>query len=141
MLFRSPWTWNGENDKINFDSLSKDGKLFCPPILTKLILDREPQKTIAWVDKVVKRFDFQRVIPCHLNNNIKTTPQEFSAAFDVLRSQPGTITNQQPLAEDLALLQKASDLLTKFGVVGPSLVCDGEPARTLGRFAGIATQK
>ena len=136
-----PWTWNGENDKINFDSLSKDGKLFCPPILTKLILDREPQKTIEWVDKVVKRFDFQQVIPCHLNNNVKATPQDFLAAFNVLRSKPGTIANQQPLAEDLALLQEASDLLTKFGVVGPSLVCDGEPARTLGRFAGIVTQK
>jgi len=130
-----PWTWNGNADTINFETISKGGKLFCPPILTKLILDREPQRTITWVDRVVQRFDFQRVIPCHLRNNVPATPQEFSAAFDVLRSSPGTITNQRPLAEDLALLQKASDLLTQYGIVGPSLVCDGEPARTKGRFS------
>jgi Domain of unknown function (DUF4336) len=128
-----PWTWkDGTADQVNFDAISRGGTLFCPPILTKLILDREPQRTIAWVDRVVQRFDFQRVIPGHLNNNVKATPREFSEAFSVLR---GTQQPQRPLAEDLALLQKASDLLTQYGVVSPSLVCDGEPARTIGRFA------
>jgi hypothetical protein len=128
-----PWTWkDGSADQVNFDAISRGGTLFCPPILTKIILDREPQRTIAWVDRVVERFDFQRVIPGHLNNNVKATPREFSEAFSVLG---GTQLPQRPLTEDLSLLQKASDLLTKYGVVSPSLVCDGEPARTIGRFA------
>jgi hypothetical protein len=130
-----PWTWHANNvDQRSFDAISKKGALFCPPILTKLILDREPQRTIMWVDKVCQRFDFKRVIPGHLNNNLKAGPKEFSAAFDMLRSTPGKRYPQRPLPEDLALLQKASDLLTKFGVVGPSQVCDGEPARQKGRF-------
>jgi hypothetical protein len=72
-----------------------------------------------------------------LNNNVAATPKDFRAAFDVLASDPqqGIVKSQRPLPEDLALLQKASDLLTKFGVVGPSKVCDGEPARSVGRFA------
>uniref|UniRef100_A0A7S4J269 Uncharacterized protein n=2 Tax=Odontella aurita TaxID=265563 RepID=A0A7S4J269_9STRA len=133
-----PWTWHANGaDRANFDAISKGGALFCPPILTKLILDREPVKTLEWVDRVASRFDFERVIPCHLNNDVKATPKDFRAAFDVLTSDPktGRIRNQRPLAEDLALLQKASDLLTDFGVVGVSEVCDGEAARVEGRFA------
>jgi hypothetical protein len=132
-----PWTWRGNADQTNFEAISKNGAPFCPPILTKLILDREPQRTIEWVDTVSRRFDFKRVIPSHLNNNIKAGPKEFSTAFDMLRSMPPGKQPypQRPLTEDLALLQKASDLLTRVGVVGPSQVCDGEPARKKGRFA------
>ena len=116
-----PWTWHDNNaDLANFNAISQNGKLFCPPILTKLILDREPQRTLDWVNRITTRFAFTHVIPGHLNNYVKTTPKEFSAAFDPLRSNPksGKVYPQRALAEDLALLQEASDLLSKFGVVG-----------------------
>jgi len=134
-----PWTWNGDSDKINFDAISKNGQLFCPPILTKLILDREPEITLRWVDRVCQRFpDMRRIIPCHLNNDIQvSSARDFSDAFEVLRSNPINSKSQRPLAEDLALLQKASDLLTNLKIVGPSLVCDGETARKVGRFASL----
>ena len=133
-----PWTWHDNDaDLKNFQAISKGGAMFCPPILTKLILDRNPYETLNWVDRITSRFNFQRVIPSHLNNNIIAGPKEFYSAFDPLRSDPKTgIINQRPLAEDLALLQKASDILTNFGVVAASKVCDGEPARTDGRFKG-----
>lgn len=132
-----PWAWHDNDaDLKNFNAISQGGSLFCPPILTKLILDREPDRTLKWVDTVCRRFQFERVIPCHLNNNVKAGPKEFRAAFDVLLGRgPDSIRSQRSLPEDLALLQKASDSLTKLGVVGPSQVCDGEPARVVGRFA------
>ena len=132
-----PWSWPDDvTDQRNFDAISQGGKLFCPPILTKLILDREPDATLEWVDRVVQRFpQTQRVLACHLNGNVKATVQDFSHAFDPLRSRPGNLVPQRALGEDLALLQEASDLLTKTNVVAPSLVCDGEPARVEGRFA------
>ena len=132
-----PWSWKADDaDQVNFDAISQSGKLFCPPILTKLILDREPERTLAFVDQVATRFpDMKRIIPCHLNNNIPVTgSKEFYQAFDPLRSRPGKLVPQRALAEDLALLQKASDRLTELGVVAPSEICDGEPARTEGRF-------
>jgi hypothetical protein len=133
-----PWTWHAnDRDLENFRAISKQGAPFCPPILTKLILDREPQATLEWVDRVCQRFPFVRIIPGHLNNNLSAGPKEFSSAFDMLRSKPNNPYPQRPLPEDLALLQKASDLLTHLGVVGPSKVCDGEPARQIGRFAKI----
>lgn len=131
-----PWTWNGSDDKFNFDTISEGGKLFCPPILTKLILDREPIGTLAWVDRVCERFpEMKRIVPCHLNNNVHASANDFYHAFDSLRSTPANPVPQRALPEDLALLQKASDILTDLHVVGPSLVCDGEPARIRGRFA------
>jgi hypothetical protein len=132
-----PWSWASDSaDQANFDAISEKGRLFCPPILTKLILDREPAATLAWVDRIVERFPkLQRVLPSHLNGNVSATAREFSAAFDPLRSRPGHLMPQRPLAEDLALLQQASDLLTRAHIVGPPLVCDGEPARVQGRFA------
>ena len=108
--------------------------------MTKLILDREPEATLAWVNRISNNFDFKRVIPCHLENDISARPEQFRKAFDVLENNPSMgkeIRPQRPLPEDLALLQEASDILTKFGVVGPSKVCDGEPARTMGRFASL----
>lgn len=133
-----PWTWNKDKDLENFQAISNHGKIFCPPILTKLILDREPEKTLLWRDRICDRFDFVRIIPSHLNNNIKATKADFKEAFEVLANNPKTgkpVVTQRPLAEDLALLQTASDILTKYGIVGPSEVCDLELARAVGRFA------
>jgi hypothetical protein len=135
-----PWTWHDNDaDLANFDAISQGGKLFCPPILTKLILDREPQRTLDWADRIVGRFDFTHVIPGHLNNYVRANGKEFAMAFDPLRSNPrgGKVYPQRALAEDLALLQEASDLLTNIGVVAQSQVCDLEMARTVGRFAPI----
>jgi hypothetical protein len=120
-----PWTWHDNDaDLANFIAISQNGKLFCPPILTKLILDREPEKTLEWVNRITQRFDFTHVIPAHLNNFVKVGPKEFSLAFDPLRSNPkdGKVIPQRALAEDLALLQEASDVLTKYGVVGECVV-------------------
>eukprot|EP00804_Cyclotella_cryptica_P019775 CCRYP_009671-RA/>CCRYP_009671-RA protein AED:0.11 eAED:0.11 QI:107/1/1/1/1/1/5/328/561 len=136
-----PWTWHDNDaDLANFNAISQSGKLFCPPILTKLILDREPEKTLEWVNRITQRFEFTHVIPAHLNNFVKAGPKEFSQAFDPLRSNPknGNVFPQRALAEDLALLQEASDLLTKYGVVAESKVCDLEQARRVGRFAAFA---
>jgi Domain of unknown function (DUF4336) len=135
-----PWTWNpNDADQLNFDYISQNGKLFCPPILTKLILDREPVATLEFVDRVCTRFsNMKRIIPCHLNNNVEVKgSNDFYQAFDMLRSLPGNPKPQRALPEDLALLQKASDVLTQTGVVGPSVICDGEPARRIGRFAKV----
>jgi len=140
-----PWTWNSNDaDQVNFDAISQSGNLFCPPILTKLILNREPVATLAWVDAVTSRFkDMQRVIPGHLNNNIErgNLANEFYHAFDVLRvnAKNKSLPKARILAGDLALLQAASDTLTDLNVVAPSQVCDGEPARNFVNFASRFT--
>jgi len=135
-----PWSWeDGDKDLESFAAY-KD-TLFCPPILTKLILDREPEAVLDWVRRVTTKFQFVRIIPGHLDNNVKASPKDFAAAFDFLREGGEWENNNkhrnrtekggkkmmmrkkaQPLDDDLRLLQNASDFLTKFGVVDESKV-------------------
>ena len=61
----------------------------------------------------------KRVVPCHLNNDVKASATDFYLAFDALRC-PGK--QRGPLREDLQLLQNASDILTQYGVISPTQV-------------------
>lgn len=122
------------------------------PILSELILNREPDAVLRWVEDVC-RWDFQRIIPCHLENDIAADKYDFSRAFDFLRSnraaiepmrrsngfwkamndlitwfipQPSRasqrITLPRPTDEDLFLLRTTSEILTRLGVVAPPRV-------------------
>ena len=115
-----PWSWpNGDADLENFNAFQN--KLFCPPILTQLILNREADRTLEFVDQVATRFSgMKRIIPGHLDNNIPASAKDFSKAFGSLRTcdaPPG------PLKEDLKLLQSVSQEFTKLGIVAPNGVC------------------
>lgn len=114
-----PWSWVRSEDK-NFKALQGSG-LFVAPILTKLILDREPRKVLAWVD-MVSKWPIKRIIPCHYANNIKAGGKEFRKAFSFLDSNNKSPSAGAPLKEDLALLDGVSDIFTKLGVVAKSEV-------------------
>ena len=115
------------------------------PVLTELILNREPEKVLAFVEKVSK-WPIRRIIPGHLNNNIIiNNSREFSNAFNFLRSKktdrqqtiPSSnilslflnkkkdeeVHNESELeANDLKLMRTLSDLFTKLGVIAPSKI-------------------
>ncbi len=115
-----PWSWpEGDVDLQNFNAFKN--KLFCPPILTQLILNREVDRTLMFVNRVATRFSgMKRIIPGHLDNNIPATAKDFSKAFGSLRkcdAPPG------PLKDDLNLLQSVSKEFTKLGIVAPDGVC------------------
>ncbi|KAL3806580.1 LOW QUALITY PROTEIN: hypothetical protein ACHAXA_003407 [Cyclostephanos tholiformis] len=82
-----PWPWHeGDVDIANFDVISQGRTLFCPPILTKLILDRDPECAQEWIASWDGSIS---VIPGHLNNYVKADRREFAMAFDPLRSNAG----------------------------------------------------
>jgi hypothetical protein len=72
-----------------FVELRGNGRLFVAPILQTLILNRAPQQTIAWADRVAG-WNFDRIIPCHFEAPITTTPQAFRSAFAFLEGQSPT---------------------------------------------------
>ena len=53
-----------------------------------------------------------------MDNNIAASPADFSKAFDFLDSNK----KPEPLQDDFALLNAASDVFTKFGIVAKSQV-------------------
>lgn len=72
----------------------------------------------------VAKWRFKRIIPAHLANDIRASPADFKQAFSFLRTRTAIaetlgIPEPSPRKEDLFLLETASDLLTKIGVVDP----------------------
>jgi len=78
-----PWKWV-EDDLPSFRALQ--GGLLVAPILQKLILNREPEKVLAWADAVSK-WPIKRIIPCHLENDVRASSAEFRRAFNFLEKK------------------------------------------------------
>ena len=117
-----PFQWR-ENWQDSFDILRGNGRIFVAPILQSLILNRAPQETINWADKVAK-WDFQWIIPCHFDAPIKAEPQQFRQAFAFLEKQPvgGFVSSNSYLLPegDFKLLRDIDAGLNKFGIVPPA---------------------
>ncbi len=118
-----PFKWN-PNWQRSFDALRGNGRLFVAPVLQTLILNRSPRETLAWADKVAS-WDFQRIVPCHLDSPIAASPQEFRQAFSFLEKQPAVSaglfdSGTYPLPEvDFQILRELDESLNKFGIVPP----------------------
>ena len=117
-----PFQWR-ENWQDSFDILRGNGRIFVAPILQSLILNRAPQETINWADKVAK-WDFQWIIPCHFDAPIKAESQQFRQAFGFLERQPvgGFISSNNYLLpeDDFKLLRGIDAGLNRLGIVPPA---------------------
>jgi hypothetical protein len=79
-------------------------------------MNREPDKVLDWADSV-SEWDFKRVIPSHMENDVTTTPADFRRAFTFLESD--TPLGPQPTDKDYFLLDFVSELFTKIGIIAP----------------------
>jgi Domain of unknown function (DUF4336) len=111
-----PFDWQTEWQQ-GFADLQADGRLLVAPILQTLILNRAPSQTLAWVDRVAQ-WDFERIIPCHFDAPISTTPAEFRSAFDFLKS--GGAADVKKSDRDADLLREIDRQLVKWRVIFPA---------------------
>ncbi|GAB4534121.1 MAG: DUF4336 domain-containing protein [Pleurocapsa sp.] len=117
-LFPFDWQVNWYN---TFTNLRGNGRLLVAPILRTLILNRAPEETLEWANQVA-RWDFERIIPCHFDNAIAATPQEFRQAFSFLEQHPAIEVGLYPQSlpeEDLQLLQDIDRRLYQSRLVPP----------------------
>jgi hypothetical protein len=110
-----PFDWQAGWER-KFTDLPTDGRLLVAPILQTLILNRAPQQTIAWVDRVAK-WDFKQIIPCHFDAPIPTTPTQFRTAFDFLDRD--RVARLLP-ADELRLLQQIERGLVWWRIIVPA---------------------
>ncbi len=108
-----PFRWQSHWEE-GFARLRGDGSIFVAPILQTLILNRAPQATLAWVNRVAQ-WNFDRIIPCHFDAPIAANPQQFRTAFDFL-ARPSTANNH----DDLGLLQQIDRQLTWWRIIVPN---------------------
>lgn len=111
-----PWDWVGD-DKASFDALT--GGLFVAPILQTLILNRNPIEVLDFADAVSK-WDIERIIPAHFQNNLKYTGADFRKAYTFLEKGGEPKGQPKPLAGDLQLLKDAEQNLLVQGAISPS---------------------
>ncbi len=110
-----PFRWQPSWER-SFTSLRGDGRLLVAPILQTLILNRAPQATLAWVNRVAE-WDFQAIIPCHFDAPIAATPQQFQQAFAFLN--PQSPPNRSLPAGDFQLIQEIDRVLTQWRIIKP----------------------
>lgn len=110
-----PFCWQPGWERA-FTSLRGDGRLLVAPILQTLILNRAPQATLAWVNRVAE-WDFQAIIPCHFEAPIAATPQQFQQAFAFLN--PKSPPNRSLPTIDFQLIQEIDRVLTQWRIIKP----------------------
>jgi hypothetical protein len=118
-----PFRWRGDWVR-SFEALRGEGRLLVAPILQTLILNRSPQETLAWADRI-SQWQFQRIIPCHFASPISATPQEFRQAFGFLEQRPLAGISKSAgsghlLAEDFELLKAIDEGLVQRGITPPA---------------------
>jgi len=115
-----PWDWVGD-DKASFRAIS--GGPLVAPILQSLLLNRNPIETLDFADKV-RKWDFQRIIPAHLKNNLKFNGKQYRNSFGFLEATGVPPGYPKPLDGDFKLLRDAEKSLVKNGAIAeaPPLV-------------------
>jgi len=115
-----PFKWN-ESWQRSFEALRGKGRVFVAPILQTLILNRAPEETLEWANDIAG-WDFEQIIPCHLDAPIQTTPREFRQAFTFLEqttnAEARTGIDHLPLPEaDFELLRTIDKGLSRTRLV------------------------
>jgi hypothetical protein len=114
-----PFEWD-DTWKDSFDALRNQGRLLVAPILQTLILNRDPEQTLEWVNRV-SAWDFQRIVPCHFEPLIVSNGTQFREAFAfLLSSQLKPSSSSQTFSdEDLTVLRELDEILTRRGITPP----------------------
>ncbi|MBW4622265.1 MAG: DUF4336 domain-containing protein [Cyanosarcina radialis HA8281-LM2] len=114
-----PFAWK-DNWKQSFDLLRGDGGLLVAPILQNLILNRAPQATLDWVERVTSWY-FQQIIPCHFDSPIQSDPDGVRQAFSFLKERSPSPSNLSLTEEDVKFLKGIEANLINKGIVPPSI--------------------
>ena len=106
-----PFRWQADWEQ-SFEALAGGGRLFVAPVLQALILNRAPKATLDWVEQVAS-WDFQRILPCHLEAPVMAGPAQFRQAFGFLQGQPNLPES------DFEFLRELEETLVQRGITPP----------------------
>jgi hypothetical protein len=115
-----PFRWQ-PHWQDSFQALHQGGRLQVAPILKTLIFNRGPQAVLDWAERVAT-WQFERILPGHLQAPIAADPQQFLAAFQFLSEATDheLENNLQRLpASDFQLLRDIEKSLLARGIAQP----------------------
>jgi hypothetical protein len=114
--FLDGFTWDASWKK-GFDALCAQ-TMFVPPILQVLAFPRRRDEVKRWAETVAS-WDFERIVPGHLDAPIDAGPREFAAAMDVALTSNGyeqfgddvrTLEAVEKLSRDIKSLEEPTPL-------------------------------
>ena len=120
-----PWAWVTD-ERRSFRALQGRGPLRVAPILQELILNRFPDETARWVERVCD-LEFTRVIGSHMDNDVRARPADLRRAFGFLGNPRGSSPRNAPEEAVLSFLRDASDACTRLGITGPPRITARRP--------------
>ena len=106
-----PFTWNPESELIDFNKYIDGGKLTSLPII-QIILARGTDQ-LKDLLRITDSWDFERVIPMHLDAPVIAGPKEFKEA---LRWVDDGRNEVRFCDEDVAFLRSAEEGILNFSV-------------------------
>ena len=110
-----PWDWVGD-EEASWKGLTGNGKPLVAPILQVLLLNRSPVEVLDFADQVGS-WDFNRIIPAHLKNNLRFNGQDYRAQFGFLEEKGVPPGFPKPLDAHLQLLKDAEVNLIESGAI------------------------
>ena len=117
-----PFSW-GPDEERDFETFSANGKPTVLPII-QIILARGPEEVLRWLG-VVAQWDFNSVVPMHLDAPLAMGPSEFRETFKFATSGKNEV---RFCDEDVQFLRKAEEGPLNFSVYKSSLgTLRGEP--------------
>lgn len=122
-----PWDWVGD-EQASWYGLTGDGKPLVAPILQTLLLNRSPVEVLDFAD-TVGSWDFDRIIPAHLKNNLRFNGKDYRAQFGFLEESGVPKGFPKPLKADLQTLLDAEENLIESGAIAPA------PPKVGGRYS------
>lgn len=111
-----PFQWQ-ENWRQCFSALRGNGRIFVAPILQTLILNRAPKETLSWVEKVAS-WNFQSIIPCHMDAPVTANSIQFCQAFSFLQQYSTNSIYTLP-EEDFQVLREIDKSLYQTKIIPP----------------------
>jgi hypothetical protein len=113
-----PFRWQ-EGWQESFETLHGGGRLLVAPILQTLIFNRGPKEVLEWTNWVAT-WQFERIIPAHLDAPVVAKPRDFLDAFQFLLGNEMSLNGKGALPEaDFQLLRDIEQSLLKRGVAVP----------------------
>ncbi len=110
-----PFQWRDDWQKC-FNSLYREGRLLVAPILQSLILNRDRQATLTWIDKLAS-WDFQQIIPCHFDAPIIANSQQLRQSFSFLEPVWSFGDDDFLPEEDFKTIQQIDRNLSRLGII------------------------
>jgi len=111
-----PFSWNGNSEVRSFNAYSAGGKPTMYTII-QIILSRGPEEVQKWLDRVT-RWDFERVVPAHLDAPLSIGPSQLTEVFQFAKTGRNEV---RFCDEDVAFLRQAEEGFLNFSVYKTSL--------------------